>query len=211
MSSNRFWPKAVLSLVATGSLAVLTACGSPSVPAADTPGKTPTAKGKTKAPNTKAADKAADKKGDQRIANYSFEKWDEKTPHRWIAEPAEKVSKATGEGQKGICAELKPSDTGKYTILRQRLSESLAGKKITVTLRAKSFEAKMLSAKFSFETKSGPQTVILDAAGHGAWESVTRTVTIPADTKANSGMLAIVLRPGAKKSAFVDYITISAQ
>ena len=228
MSSSFSWSKAVLTLALTGALTALTACGSPAPPAADAAGKTASAKTKDAAPakaaNAKAADKAAPKpaakapadkapeqKGDQRVANYNFEKWDDKTPHRWIAEPADKVLKSAGKDKNSVCAELKPSGSDKYTVLRQRLSGNLAGKKITATLRAKASEAKMLCAKLTYETKAGPQTVVLDAAGHDSWESVTRSVSIPADAKADSAMLAVVLRPTAKKSALVDYVTITAQ
>ena len=133
------------------------------------------------------------------------------TPRRWKAEPGDKIVKASGTEPNSVNVELKPSGTDKYTMLRQYLSGNLAGKKITLTLRAKSSEPKTLSAKLNFETASGPQTIALDAGGRGGWESVSRTVSIPADAKANSDMLTIVLRPSAKKSALVDYVMITAE
>ena len=210
MFSNCSWSKAILSLAITGTFAVVTACGSPSGPAADAAGKTPSSKTKTAA-SDKAADKASESKGEQLVANFNFKDWDNLTPRRWTAEPGDKVIKTSGDGPNSVHVELQPSGTDKYTMLRQRLSGNLAGKKITVTLRAKSFEPNMLSAKLSFETAAGPQTIVLDAGGRGGWESVTRTVSIPADAKADSDMLAIVLRPAAKKSALVDYVMMTAQ
>ncbi len=166
-------------------------------------------------PTAKATDKAADKKGekqgDQLVANHNFKQWDDKTLHRWTAEPADKVAKATGKEKDPACLEMKPSGTAKCTMLRQHLSGNLAGKSVTVTLRAKSFESKVLSAKLVFETKSGPQTVVLDGSGHGGWESITKTVSVPADAKADSGTLSLVLRPTAKKSALIDYVTIKTK
>ncbi len=180
------------------------------------------AKPAPKVADAKAADKAgADKakpkpaadeaKGDQLVANFNFKDWDKEVPHRWIAAPADKAIKTAGTGKDSVYVELKPSGTDKPTTLRQHLSGNIAGKSVTVTLRVKASEAKMLSAKLSYETKAGPQTLVLDAEGHGAWESVTKTVSIPADAKPGSGALALVLRPGAKKSALVDYVTAKAK
>ncbi len=210
MYSNRFWSKFIFSLVMTGVCALVTACGSPSSPAAGDAGKSTSSKTKTAA-NTKAADKVAGNKGEQLVANFNFKEWDSLTPRRWKAEPGDKIVKASGTEPNSINVELKPSGTDKYTMLRQYLSGNLAGKKITLTLRAKSSEPKTLSAKLNFETASGPQTIALDAGGRGGWESVSRTVSIPADAKANSDMLTIVLRPSAKKSALVDYVMITAE
>lgn len=210
MSSNYSWSKTILSLFITGTFAVLTACGSPSSPAADAAGKTPSSKTKT-TPSDKEADNTAENKGDQLVANFNFKEWDNLTPRRWTAEPADKVIKTSGAGPNSVHVEMQPSGADKYTMLRQYLSGNLAGKKITLTLRAKSSEPKTLSAKLNFETASGTQTIALDAGGRGGWESVSRTVSIPADAKADSDMLTIVLRPTAKKSALVDYVMITAE
>lgn len=222
MFINRSWSKVLLSAAFTVAFTVVTACGSPSLPVADAASKTAASKttSKTTEPakgaDTKSTEKAAakpaqaDKKGAQLAANYSFKEWDNKTPKRWTTEPADKVLKTTGSGPNSVYTELKPSGTDKYTTLRQRLGGKLAGKTVTVTLRAKSSEAKMLSAKFSYETKSGLQTVVLDASGRGGWESVTKTMVIPADAKEDSAMVAVILRPAAKKPALVDYLSVKA-
>jgi hypothetical protein len=218
MFSNRSWSKTIFPLVLSGVFAVLSACGSPTLPVADAASKAPADKSKTaKASDAKSTNKAdskgaeTGKKTQQLVANFNFKDWDDKTPRRWTAEPADKAVKTAGAGPNSVHVELKPSGTDKFTTLRQRLSGNLSGKTLTITLRAKAFEAKMLSAKLTFETKSGPQTIVLDAAGRGGWESVIRTVSVPADAKADSGMLAVVLRPTAKKSALVDYVTIKAK
>lgn len=221
MFSNRSWSKAILSLVLTGAVVVLSACGSPSTPAADgaanakapknaAPAKAPDAKAPAK-PAEKAKPAPADNGGKQVVANFNFTNWDKGMPQRWIAEPADKVAKAPGAGKDGIYVELKPSGSDKSATLRQHLSGNLAGKSLTVTLRAKADEPKMLSAKLNYETKAGPQTLVLDAEGHGAWESITKSVTIPADAKENSAMLTVVLRPAAKKSVLLDYVTVKAK
>ena len=216
MSSYCSSAKMIFSLLVAGTLAVLTACGSPSADAASK-NTTAKAKPKTETPAAKAPAKAPDTKtdagkaGTQFVANFNFKEWEGAVPRRWTAEPADKVAKVAGANANSVHVELKPSGSDKFTMLRQHLSGNLAGKAITVTLRAKASEAKMLSAKLTFETKNGPQTVVVDASGDGGWETVTRAVNVPADAKADSGMLAIVLRPAAKKPALVDYVTITAK
>ncbi len=227
MFSNRFWAKAILSLVLTGTFTILTACGSPAFPVADAASKAPaaaktTAPAKTPAakPTDKAApkpvppapaDKPAAKKGTQLLANPNFKEWDKTAPHRWTAEPSDKVVKTAGSGPNSVYVELKPSGTDKHTTLRQRMSGNLAGKNLTVTLRANAQEDKVLSAKLTYETKAGTQTLVLDAPGDGSWKSVVKNAVIPADAKAGSGMVTVVLRSNAKKSAVVDYVMVEAK
>lgn len=224
MFNNRFWSKAILSLLVTGALTLVTACGAPATPPTDAGSNVKPAKAKPAAPAKSAAKAAAAKparasaagkaaaakKGKQMASNGNFANWDSKAPRRWIAAPAEKVVKSVGSSPNRVSVELKPSGAGKYTMLRQHLSGNLAGKTVTLTLRAKSAEAKDLSAKLLFQTPTGPKSVALDAAGPGGWKTVTRTVKVPAEAKDGSAMLALVLRPTAKKSAFVDYVTINA-
>jgi len=226
MFTKRSWVSTFLAVVLMGTFLVISACGSPAAPspaapaANAAPAKAPEAKAPAKpAPAAKAEEKAkpapapasAADKGEQLVANFNFKEWDNQTPHRWIAEPADKVGKSAGADKNSVYAELKPSGTDKPTLLRQRLSANLAGKPVTLTLRTKCTDPKMFSGKLSFETKAGIQTVALDAEGDGKWESLTKTVNIPADAKPGSATFTIVLRPGAKNPALVDYVMVKAQ
>ncbi len=206
MISKLSWSKAVVATVLTGTFLMLAACGSPSAP--------PTAPPAPAKPAKEAVSNAApavENKGEQVVANFNFSDWEGAAPRRWTAEPADKVAKSVGTTPQSVYVELKPSGTEKVTTVRQRFSGNLAGKTLTLTMRAKALEDKMLSGKFSFETGKGVQTVVLDADGNGAWRSVTKEIAVPADAKAGTGVMSIVLRSGATKPALVDYVAVTAK